>query len=69
VAWARALMLQGAPLVRQVRGRAGWELRAVVQGGLRVLDRIEAIGFDTLRQRPVLAGGDAVRVLWRTLFM
>ena len=24
-------------------GRAGWELRLVVQGGLRILDKIEAL--------------------------
>ena len=69
VAWARALMLEGAPLVHRVPGRAGWELRAVVQGGLRVLDRIEAIGFDTLRQRPVLGRADVARVAWRVLRM
>ena len=43
VAWARELMLAGAPLVRRaLRGRAGWELRLVVQGGLRVLEKIDA---------------------------
>jgi phytoene/squalene synthetase len=40
--FARELMLQGAPLARRVKGRAGWELRAVVQGGLRILDKLEA---------------------------
>ena len=47
-------MRAGAPLVQQVPGRAGWELRLVVQGGLRILDRIEAIGFDSFRVRPRL---------------
>ncbi len=36
-------MLAGAPLVHRVPGRAGWELRLVVQGGLRILDKIEAL--------------------------
>ncbi|WBY01618.1 squalene synthase HpnC [Ramlibacter tataouinensis] len=53
-AWARGLMLEGAPLVHRVPGRAGWELRGVVQGGLRILDRIEALGFDTFLHRPKL---------------
>lgn len=53
-AWARALMHDGAPLVHRVPGRAGWELRGVVQGGLRILDRIEALGFDTFVHRPKL---------------
>ena len=39
-AWARRLMEEGAPLVHRVPGRAGWELRLVVQGGLRILDKV-----------------------------
>jgi hydroxysqualene synthase len=66
---ARALMLSGAPLVKRVPGRAGWELRAVVQGGLRILDKIEAIGFESLRQRVTLSRLDAPRLLWRALWM
>ena len=67
--WTRATMLRGAPLVHRVPGRAGWELRAVVQGGLRVLDRIEALGPAALRQRPRLRRRDAPRLLWRMLRM
>ncbi len=52
VAWARSLMRSGAPLVHRIAGRAGWELRLVVQGGLRILDKIEAMQFDTLNRRP-----------------
>jgi phytoene/squalene synthetase len=55
--------------VHQVSGRAGWELRLVVQGGLRIADRIEALGFDTLRQRPALRRRDGALMLWRSLFM
>jgi len=66
---ARATMLQGAPLVHQVPGRAGWELRLVVQGGLRILDKIEALQFDTLRTRPVLRVWDYGLMLWRALWM
>jgi squalene synthase HpnC len=67
--WARGLMLQGAPLVHRVPGRAGWELRAVVQGGLRVLDRIEALAFDTFHARPKLGRADVLPVLWRAIRM
>ena len=66
---ARQLMQAGQPLARGVPGRAGWELRAVVQGGLRVLDRIEALGPAALRQRPRLRRRDAPRLLWRMLRM
>ena len=69
VAWTRELMRSGAPLVHTIPGRAGWELRLVVQGGLRILDKIEAGGFDTLQNRPTLGAADAPRLLWRALWM
>lgn len=67
--WARGLMLEGAPLVRRVPGRAGWELRGVVQGGLRILDRVEALGFDTFHHRPKLGPFDALVVATRMVRM
>ena len=69
VDWARQLMRQGAPLVKQVPGRAGWELRLVVQGGLRIAERIEQLDFATLQQRPVIGKRDALLMGWRTLWM
>jgi squalene synthase HpnC len=69
VAWARALMHDGAPLVHRLPGRAGWELRLVVQGGLRILDKIEALGLDSFSQRPTLGKTDAPRLAWRALRM
>lgn len=67
--WARALMLEGAPLALRVPGRAGWELRLVVQGGLRVLARIEAMDHATLSRRPALGLRDLPPMLWRALRM
>jgi squalene synthase HpnC len=67
--WSRDLMREGAPLVHRVPGRAGWELRLVVQGGLRILDRIEALGHNTLQHRPTVGAADAPRLLWRALRM
>ena len=69
VAWARGLMHLGAPLVHDVPGRAGWELRLVVQGGLRVLEKIEALQFTTLFTRPTLRWFDAPLLLWRAIRM
>ncbi len=66
---ARTRMLNGAPLVHQVPGRAGWELRLVVQGGLRILDKIEALQFATLSTRPKLTAWDFPVMLWRALWM
>ena len=68
VAWAKALMLRGSPLVKKLPGRAGWELRLVVQGGLRIAEKIEQLGFATLQQRPKLNGWDGAVMLWRAVW-
>ncbi|MBC8056857.1 MAG: squalene synthase HpnC [Rhizobiales bacterium] len=69
VEWARDMMLTGAPLVHAVPGRAGWELRLVVQGGLRILEKIAALNFATLHARPTLRWYDAPLLVWRALWM
>lgn len=69
VVWARGLLRQGAPLVHAVPGRAGLELRFVVQGGLAILDRVERLGARVLRERPTLGLRDAPRLAWRALTM
>ena len=60
-------MQQGAPLALRIPGRAGWELRLVVQGGLRVLDKLENV--DAFKHRPVLKGLDWLNVAWRSAWM
>ena len=67
--WTRSLMLAGAPLVHAVPGRAGWELRMVVQGGLRILRRIEALDYRSMQQRPRLTAADLPPMLWHALWM
>lgn len=69
VARARTLMLSGAPLALRLPGRIGWELRLVVQGGLRILERIEAADYDVFRRRPQLGTGDWLRMLYRAATM
>ena len=68
-AWARTLMVQGAPLALRVPGRAGWELRLVVQGGLLILEKIAAMDHATLARRPKLNAFDLPLLLWRALRM
>ncbi|MEO7151445.1 MAG: squalene synthase HpnC [Burkholderiaceae bacterium] len=65
VDWTRELMHAGAPLAGRIAGRAGWELRFVVQGGLRILDKIEQGGFDPRKRRPRLHWHDGPRLAWR----
>lgn len=64
---AREMMLAGAPLATRLPGRIGWELRLIVQGGLRILERIETVGYDVFRQRPTLGRSDWLRLAWRAL--
>ncbi|QNP61209.1 squalene synthase HpnC [Paenacidovorax monticola] len=67
--WARTLMQSGAPLVYRLPGRAGWELRLVVQGGLRILDKIDALQGANLCRRPRLGPLDWLRMLARAMAM
>lgn len=69
VGWAEALMLQGAPLALRMPGRSGWELRLVVQGGLRILEKIRRMDHAVLLHRPKLTVFDLPVLLWRALRM
>jgi len=62
VARARALMLSGSPLAKRLPGRIGWELRMMVQGGLRILARLDAADYDVFRQRPKLGKLDWIAI-------
>jgi phytoene synthase len=63
----RELMMSGAPLGRALPGRTGLEIRATVQGGLRILDKIHAAGYDVFRRRPVLSAFDWPLLLLRAV--
>jgi phytoene/squalene synthetase len=65
---ARAMMRSGAPLGSRLPGRIGLEIRAIASGGLRILDKIDAVDGDVFRHRPVLEAGDWARILWRAAF-
>ena len=69
LAWAQSLMCQGQGLCKKGPGRAGWELRMVVQGGLRIAEKIEQMGFETLSRRPRIRGWDVAVMAWRCLRM
>ena len=55
---ARALMISGAPLGRALPGRIGLEIRTIVQGGLRILEKIDKAQGDVYHHRPVLRAYD-----------
>jgi squalene synthase HpnC len=64
---ARALMLEGAPLPDSLQGRARWEIAVTVQGGLRILEKLAAAGYDMFRHRPRLRWFDWPLLAWRAL--
>ena len=66
---ARSLMLSGAPLALRLKGRIGLELRMVVQGGLRILDAIEAAEYAVFLHRPKLTKRDYIGITWAALRM
>jgi len=63
---ARTMMLSGAPLGNALRGRIGFELRLVIHGGLRVLDRLQQ-RRDTVFARPRLSRRDWLSVFWKAI--
>lgn len=60
---ARRLMLQGAPLGSVLTGRIGLEMRMIIAGGMRILDKLDAADYDMFRRRPVLRPLDWVIML------
>lgn len=60
----RRMLRSGRPLGRAVGGRIGLELRLVVAGGLRILDRIDAVSGDVFHHRPALGRRD-----WAAMFL
>jgi squalene synthase HpnC len=63
----RRMLLAGAPLGRTLPGRVGLELRMIVMGGNRILDKLQASGGDVYRNRPVLGAFDWMLMLYRSL--
>ena len=64
--FAKKLMQNGASLALSVPGRAGWELRFVVQGGMRIIDKLER--SNPLKKRPKITRLDYALIAWRCLF-
>jgi phytoene synthase len=63
----RALFAAGRPVADSVRGRLRWELRATWLGGMRILDRLAAAGYDVFTARPKLGALDAVVIAGHAL--
>jgi squalene synthase HpnC len=64
---ARLLFLQGLPLARMVDRRLAVDIELFSQGGMRMLDKIAAQGYDVLVRRPSISKTERVWILLRTL--
>lgn len=64
---ARRIMTAGAPLGSVLRGRAGFEVRMIVAGGLRVLEKLAAVEGDVFHRRPTLGVLDWPRIIVRAV--
>jgi squalene synthase HpnC len=61
----RALLDLGRPLTRRLPWRPAIELRAVIAGGGRILERIDAVDGDVFTRRPTLTRRDWLLVACR----
>ncbi len=66
IAYAREKMLFGKPLGRAVSGRFGFQLRLMINGGLRVLELLER-QQENLFSRPRLSRGDWLMMVLRSV--
>jgi len=55
IAETRSWYKHGMPLLREVRGRLGWELRLTVAGGLGILKKVEMNAAAVITTRPTIS--------------
>lgn len=65
--YAKQLLLQGAPLAWRLSGRIAWELRLVIHGGLRVLEKLAQQQYNPFAIRPMIAKQDRYLLCWRAI--
>jgi len=63
---AHAMMKKGAPLGSLLPGRIGLEMRLIIAGGNRILQKLCAVNFDMFERRPVLRLHDWVIMLFKS---
>lgn len=64
---ASMLMRTGKPLGNILTGRIGFELRMMIAGGERILDKISAVKGDVFKHRPKLHLGDWLIIFFKAL--
>ncbi|MFN0167107.1 MAG: squalene synthase HpnC [Bryobacteraceae bacterium] len=64
---AEGLFRKGLPLARMVDRRLSLDLELFSRGGLRVLEKIRALGYDVLSGRPHISRGERLGLLLKCL--
>jgi squalene synthase HpnC len=64
---ARTWLRDGLPLIEHLPGRLRIDIDLFAHGGLKILERIEGIGYRVWDQRPVVTKRDAAGLLLRSL--
>lgn len=64
---ARKMLQAGAPLGRALKGRVGLEMRLIILGGSRILEKLHESKGDVFKQRPTLTPRDWLGMLWKAL--
>lgn len=63
----RGMFSDGRAVCDLVEGRLRYELRATWLGGMLILDRLGASGYDVFTARPTLGRGDVPALAWRAM--
>jgi squalene synthase HpnC len=64
---ARKILQAGAPLGRALPGRIGLEMRLIILGGSRILEKLHDSKGDVFHQRPALTSRDWLGMIWAAL--
>ncbi len=63
----QSLLHFGRPLGNTLKGRIGLELRLIIEGGQRILDKLQDAQFDVFQHRPTLSSVDWITMFWRAI--
>ncbi|MDX1386171.1 MAG: squalene synthase HpnC [bacterium] len=59
---------EGAPLVHHLHGRLALEIKCTVLGGMKILDMVRTLDYNSLSVRPVLKSRDKLSIFFKSLF-
>ena len=61
------MLKAGSPLGKTLQGRIGFELRMIILGGQRIIQKLEENRYDVFNKRPKLDGKDWLKIVKRAL--